>query len=64
MTWKKDGSGAIAAGKNGTFTIKKSCGKFWPRYVSSSGGKSFNGRPADKISEAKAQCENNHYWEA
>lgn len=64
MTWKKDGSGAIATGKNGTFTITKSCGKFWPRYVSCSGGKSFNGRPTNKISEAKRQCENNHYWEA
>lgn len=64
MQWKKvDKREWRAEGKYGTWTITQ-CGKtFWGRYASHNGAKSFRMRPASKISEAKAACESNYYWE-
>ncbi len=64
MKWEKASSSEWkAAGKFGAFFIKKSCGKFWPRYVSSSGRNMFRMPPCNKLTEAKNMCEDNDYWE-
>lgn len=62
MKWEKMSSSEWkAAGIIGTFFIKKSCGKFWARFVSDV--KSFKMPPKDKLSSAKYMCEDSYYWE-
>lgn len=56
-TWK-------AQGNSGAFIIEQSGKTFWGRYCSNNGIKAFKMRPKLKLSEAKAQCEENYYWEA
>lgn len=64
MSWEKIESRLWrAVGKNGMFFIEQKGKTFWGRYVSNSGCKNFNMRPKAKLSEAKAQCESNYYWE-
>ena len=53
-----------AQGKSGAFIIEQSGKTFWGRYCSNNGIKAFKMRPTQKLSEAKAQCEENYYWEA
>lgn len=64
MAWEKVANRRWqAVGKLGTFLIEQ-CGKmFWGRYTSNNGCKAFKMRPKTKLSEAKAQCESNYYWE-
>lgn len=63
MKWKKVGNREWeAVGKHGTFTITQCSRTFWARY--SSPVKSFKMPPRWKLSEAKAMCEANGYWEA
>lgn len=50
-----------AVGAIGTFTIRRKSRKFWAEYKSYSGG--FKLPPKNRLSEAKAMCEENFYWE-
>lgn len=52
-----------AEGEKGTWFIQQSGRMFWGRYVSNNGLKAFKMRPTSKLSEAKAACEGNYYWE-
>lgn len=62
MRWvQKSATQWEAVGKDGTFYIERSRGLFWGRYVSKS--KTFKLKPKKKLSEAKAFCEDNFYWE-
>lgn len=64
MTWEKIGNRCWrATGKLGAFTIEQSGKVFWGRYASHKGDRAFKMRPQTKLSEAKAFCENNYYWE-
>ncbi|MGN0683445.1 MAG: hypothetical protein ACI4JY_07175 [Oscillospiraceae bacterium] len=63
MKWEKVGNREWkAVGKHGTFTIEQSGRIFWARY--SSNVKAFKMPPRSKLSQAKAMCEDNGYWEA
>lgn len=65
MKWKKiKETKQEAEGKNGCFEVQRSCGLWWGRYYSYDGFKAFKCPPRQKLSEAKALCENNVYWEA
>lgn len=62
MKWEKVGNREWQAlGKLGIFTITQYGRTFWARY--SSPTKSFRMPPRSKLSEAKAMCEQNGYWE-
>ena len=50
-----------AIGENGTFLIAQTGTTFWAQYISR--GKAFKMPPKNKLSEAKAMCEDNEYWE-
>ena len=64
MKWVKQDNGTwIAQGKNGNFLIWKERGMWRGRYLSTDGEKFFKMRPCEKISEMKAMCEENYYWE-
>lgn len=64
MAWEKTANREwTAKGKFGAFIITQTGKSFWGKYVSNNGLKSFKMRPALKLSEAKAQCESNYYWE-
>lgn len=64
MKWEKIANREWRAeGERGTWYITQ-CGKtFWGKYVANNGSKTFKMRPKPKLSEAKAACENNYYWE-
>jgi hypothetical protein len=53
-----------AVGNVGSFIIEQSGTLFWARYLSRSGCKTFKLQPKQKLKDAKAQCEQNHYWES
>lgn len=62
MTWEKiDNKTWKAQGKDGVFMIERGSGMFWARYASDK--KCFKMPPKKKLSEAKAMCEENQYWE-
>lgn len=64
MVWQKIANRLWKAqGEHGTFIIEQSGKMFWGRYASNNGLKTFKMRPALKLREAKAACEDNHYWE-
>lgn len=64
MQWEKIANREwIAKGEHGTWYITQCSKTFWGRHVSNSGLKAFKMRPARKLSEAKAACESNYYWE-
>lgn len=62
MKWERIGSREWrAVGEEGTFFISKSGIMFYSQYVSRE--KRFRMPPKQKLSEAKAMCEENAYWE-
>lgn len=61
MKFVKEKNMYIARGSIGTFYIKKSQGLFWASYQGNF--KSFKLPPKQKISEAKALCMENYFWE-
>ena len=64
MQWvQKKSTQWEAVGADGAFYIERSRGLFWGRYSSEKNGKSFKMKPTKKLSEAKALCEENFYWE-
>lgn len=50
-----------AVGEEGTFFIERGRGFYWARYISQR--RVFRLPPKKKVSEAKAMCEGNAYWE-
>lgn len=64
VVWEKiDNREWRAKGEKGTWYIQQSGKLFWGRYLSNNGLKEFTMRPTSKLSEAKAACEYNYYWE-
>lgn len=64
MRWVKTGNRRWeAVGKKGKFVIEQCMNTFWGRYLPNDGIKPFNMFPREKLSEAKALCEKNFYWE-
>ncbi len=65
MKWEQVSSSEWQAiGEDGAFYIERSRGLFWGRYSSAKNGKCFKMKPTKKLSEAKAFCEENFYWES
>lgn len=64
MKWEKIGNRSWrTVGAKGSFFIEKSGRLYWSRYTSTSGLKTFRMPPKQKVSDAKAMCEENQYWE-
>ncbi len=64
MKWEKTGNRSWrAVGAKGSFFIEQSGRLFWSRFVSANGLKAFKMPPKQKLSEAKAMCEDNQHWE-
>lgn len=64
MKWEKlSNKEWRAVGAKGSFFIEKSGRLYWSRYTSTSGLKTFRMPPKQKVSDAKAMCEENQYWE-
>lgn len=64
MAWEKiENRRWQAQGEKGVFFIEQKGKTFWARYRSKSGFKCFTMPPQQKLSEAKAKCEDNIYWE-
>lgn len=61
MIWRKKGVWWVAQGNNGRFLIKQLHRKYIGRYEGKE--KNFNLPPKRKISEIKALCAENAYWE-
>ena len=61
MIWRKKGVWWVAQGNNGRFLIKQLHRRYIGKYEGKS--KSFNLPPKKKISEMKALCAENAYWE-
>jgi hypothetical protein len=62
MKWQKTANRRWeAVGECGKFIIEQSGRLFWARYCSNH--KTFKMPPRLKLSEAKAICEDNSYWE-
>ena len=55
MKWEKIG--------NRSWRTVGAKGSYWSRYTSTSGLKTFRMPPKQKVSDAKAMCEENQYWE-
>lgn len=64
MKWIKQANGYwLAQGNNGNFLLWKERGMWRGRYLSNDGMKFFRMPARQKISEIKAMCEDNAYWE-
>lgn len=64
MRWTKTANRKwVAEGIKGMFVVEQCGNTFWARYLPNDGIKPFNMFPRQKLSEAKALCEANFYWE-
>lgn len=64
MKWEKNSTGDwVAQGNNGNFLVWKERGMWRGRYLSKDGTKYFRMPSRTKVSEMKALCEDNYYWE-
>ena len=64
MKWVKQANGFwLAQGKDGNFLVWHERGMWRGRYLSKDGAKFFRFPARQRISEMKAMCEDNAYWE-
>lgn len=64
MKWKKNAYGDwVAEGKKGRFLVWKERGLWRGNYLAEDESKFFRMPSRAKISEMKAMCEDNAYWE-